>query len=200
MPPHLAHTKNSQKGMIMSTMSRNWCHYSNAEDFIRETHSYFQHLMNAGYDPNYLKPIFSEGAQSLERKLKLKQSNRHQKINKPTLKQQSNLSLHQTICYHSTFHPKDISRNASQSTFQSICRPIFRDLLDVKKIIAAHHRPKNPQDILIPSKLRPCQEIECNAEHYLKNTHLTTCAETLNYDEMREEAIAKGLPSLNYQV
>ena len=70
----------------------------------------------------------------------------------------------------------------------------------MKKLTVACYRPKNLRDVLIPSKLRPCQEIECNVEHHLKNTHLATCVENLNYDEMREDAIAKELPSLNHQV
>ena len=71
--------------------------------------------MNAGHDPKHLKPTFSEGAKSLEQKLQ--RSNKHEESNKPPSKQSSTLSPHQTLYYHPTFHPKDVSRIKSKQHF-----------------------------------------------------------------------------------
>ena len=69
------------------------------------------------------------------------------------IKQNSNTkksSTNNKIFYHRVYHPKDITN----ATIQQIYHQCFKNLPDFQNLTICNSRPRNLQDILIPSKLR----------------------------------------------
>ena len=80
--------------------------------------------------------------------LQLKMSNK-----RIFIKQNSNTkksSTNNKIFYHRVYHPKDITN----ATIQRIYHQCFKNLPDFQNLTICNSRPRNLQDILIPSKLR----------------------------------------------
>ena len=63
-----ARVKDAQRGVILSNAARHQRHCSEVKDCIKETKACFQRLLSVSYDPNYLKPLFKEGAVHLPAK------------------------------------------------------------------------------------------------------------------------------------
>ena len=72
---------------------------------------------------------------------------------------------------------------------KEICGPMLGDLLDVRQLNAAYHRPKNLRDLLMPSTLKMCPGKENNVESHLEGSSLVNCIEEINYCETRENEI-----------
>ena len=73
-----------------------------------------------------------------------------------------------------------------QKLYAETCGPILRDLLDIRQLTIAYHRPKNLRDLLMPSKLRECDGEENQVDTYLDQVGLHQCTDEINYLDTRE--------------
>ena len=87
-----------------------------------------------------------------------------------------------------------------QEIYAKTCGPMLKDYLDIQQLTIAYHRPKNLRDLLMFSKLKPCQGIENQVETYLQEAQLEDCIEEINYDDTREEEINQEQHHLNVEV
>jgi len=113
---------------------------------------------------------------------------------KPTVKP------HQRLFFHPTFHPKDISRKSMQEMYSKTCGEIFKDLLDVKQLTIAYHRPQNLRDLLMPSKLKTCDGEENQVQHYLQTTNLADYINEITYETTRKREIEQEKDHLQSEV
>ena len=72
-----------------------------------------------------------------------------------------------------------------QEIYVKTCGDLFKDLLDIQQLTVAYYRPDNIRDLLIPSKLKNCNEQENQVEFYLKDADLTDCIDEINYEQTR---------------
>jgi len=71
-----------------------------------------------------------------------------------------------------------------QELHHKTCGLIFRDLLEIKQLKVAYHLPANVRDILMPSKLKTCNEEKFAVSTHIKNTNLEYCIEEIDYYEI----------------
>lgn len=175
--PNSAHPNNTLDGMVCSMLGRAWRHCSNKKDYSNESKLLFQRLINVGYNPTKLHQVFTKAAMKIQQRQKYTYSTNNQ----PTEKIKPN----QRLFLHSTFHPKDVSRRMIQMIYKRTCGPVLYDLLDIKQLTIAYHRPTNLRDLLMPSKLRECPGEINQVEYHLYDTALEDCIESLDYTSQR---------------
>lgn len=107
---------------------------------------------------------------------------------------------HQRLFLHPTFHPNDASRKQMQIIYANTCGPDLKDLLDIRQLTIAYHRPKNLRDILMPSKLWECEGQENQVETYLQETGLDSYVETIDHKKIRSEQIKQESALLQEEI
>ena len=130
--------------------------------------------------------------------MKLSQNKKLNKMLQSTIKPA--LQQHQRLFLHPTYHPKDMSHKRMQEIYKETCGPMLGDLLDMRQLTVACHRPKNLRDLLIPSKLKSCPGKENNVEFHLKGTTLENHIEAINYEEIREKDVQEETINMKTEV
>ena len=74
------------------------------------------------------------------------------------------------VSLHQAFHLKDISCSTLQQICNETCGPVLLDLLGVDRAMIACHRLHNLKDLVIPSRMKPCDESNLKASSHLINT------------------------------
>ncbi len=108
IPPKSAHPPGVLKSLIYGNLQRFWLQNTNREDYVSHTSAFFTHLLNRGYDPETLTPIFEEAAAKLDSPTKTKPKTR---------------ASHDTTFLHWEYHPTGISRPTIRHAFTSILSP-----------------------------------------------------------------------------
>ena len=61
IPPGSAHPKGILKSLIFGTLQKYWSQNSKREDFLSAASAFYGHLLNRGYHPKALTPLFFRG-------------------------------------------------------------------------------------------------------------------------------------------
>ena len=108
IPPKSAHPPGVLKSLIFGNLQRFWRQNTNREDYVLHTSAFFTHLLNRGYEPETLTPIFEEAAA---------------KLDSPTQTKPNHRASHNTTFLHWEYHPTGISRQTIRHAFTSILSP-----------------------------------------------------------------------------
>ena len=114
IPPKSAHPKGVLKSLIFGSLQRFWLQNSDKSDYMTTAAAFFGHLLNRGYTPTELTPIFEEAAASIDHK------------EASTWRSVSRSSTN-SIFIHWEFHPRDIGRKAIRQTFHQILAPVLAE-------------------------------------------------------------------------
>ena len=125
-------------------IGRYWLQHTNTNDFIKQIKMFTKLLLKRGYSSDEIRKNIILASE----KLQLKMGNKRIFIKKPKHTQKS--STKNKIFYHFIYHPKD----STNTTIQQIYHQCFKNLPDFQNLSIHNSRPRNLQDILIPSKLR----------------------------------------------
>ena len=87
-----------------------------------------------------------------------------------------------------------------QELFKKTCGPILRDLLDIRQLTIAYHRPTNLRDLLMPSKLKQCDKEDYKVSFHTKGTHLEHSINSLDYTKLRESDIPNEKDNLSLEI
>ena len=149
IPPHSAHPLGVLKSLIFGNVLRYWNQNTHRHDFIEATSAFYGHLLNRGYTPEKLTPIFQEAAATIDtRSLRLikRSASNHEPLTADT---KSNLFLHWE------YHPRDIPRQLIRKVFNDTIMPALIDSpISVTRITIAYSTPRSLAQCLTKTQLR----------------------------------------------
>lgn len=142
IPSFSAHSPSVARGLIFGMLRRYWLQNSRTADYQRFAGSFFQHLLDRGYNSDFLDGEFLAAAKKLEQ---------------PKIPG-SNDAAESLAFLHVQFHPFQIPRKEIQAAFHSTCADTLRtarsdnedvfERLGVKRLIVAQSRATNLRDRL----------------------------------------------------
>ena len=130
IPPKSAHPKGVLKSLIFGNLNRFWIQNTEPSDYVSTTAAFHQHLLNRGYTPEELDPLFLEAADNIDRR------------------QNTALATHtrtsaNSIFVHWEYHPRDISRQAIRQTFNAVLGPALAEANLPTRPTIAYSVPQN---------------------------------------------------------
>ena len=148
IPPESAHSQGVLKSLIFGNVFRYWLQNSNTTDFVSTTRDFYTHLLNRGYTPGTLTPIFHAAAEKI-----------HQRAQKdPTTTPNAEEPNKQQLYLHWEFHPRDITRYEIRSVFNTTLAPILsKPPLAIKQLIIAYTNPPNLRRCITKTQLQETQ-------------------------------------------
>ena len=133
IPPRSAHPKGVLKSLIFGNLHRFWLQNSDRADYMATTKAFHGHLLNRGYSPTELQPLFLEAADSIDASTGTTKA-------KP-------MTAPKGFFLHWRFHPRDLSRQTIRRAFMDILTPP----------LAASHLPAHPTIAFsVPNNLGHC--------------------------------------------
>jgi len=118
---------------------------SHTSDFTTVTQDFYCHLLNRGYKPEVLTPIFCQAAEEITARAK-----------KTTASSSSarNTGERQTFL-HWEYHPRDIQRHDIRTVYNEILAPIITaPPLGIQRLTIAYNNPPNLRRLLTRTQLR----------------------------------------------
>lgn len=114
IPPHSAHPIGVLKSLIYGNLQRYWAQNSNRATFIATAGDFYGHLVNRGYKPEVLTPIFAEAGRAIDSKA----------LN-PTRTTRSSTSMPRSnrLFIHWEYHPRDINRTTIRQVYEQTLQP-----------------------------------------------------------------------------
>ena len=85
---------------------------------------------------------------------------------KPSNKKNKNKDMHGSILLYPECHPKDVSRNESQTMFKTTYKERFQDFLNTDECMIVYHNPDILRKLIIPSSLKQCEGIQNSANYH----------------------------------
>ena len=145
IPPESAHSPGVLKSLIFGNVFRYWLQNSHTSDFIRATRDFYCHLLNRGYRPEVLTPIFRLAAEKITAR-----------ANKTTATRSSvGNTVEQQIFLHWEYHPRDITRYELRSVYNDILAPLIAaPPLGIQRLTIAYKNPPNLRRLLTRTQLR----------------------------------------------
>ena len=144
LPPSSAHTRGVIKGMIYGLMSRYKSQNTHRKDYIFFTTLLFRRLLARRWQRDEIYPIFVDAAERLEQP----------RPQPPSRDETSNADEMQgTLFFHLQYHPHDVSRREIRSLFEKHCGDLFRECLDVDRLVIAYSRLHNIGEYCTQAKL-----------------------------------------------
>jgi hypothetical protein len=144
--PSSSHPPGVMKGLIYGSVRRFWLQNSNPDDYRQVIKAFFTHLRAQGHTREKLIPLFLEAADHVDSQ---------QTAPKPIKAQPSITTAADSrpLFFHIQYHPLELPSSLIRSTFDRCC-PTLRTELDVDRIIVAHLRQPNLQDLLCKTQLQ----------------------------------------------
>ena len=143
IPPESAHSQGVLKSLIFGNVFRYWLQNSKRSDFIATTRDFYGHLLNRGYKPSVLNPIFLAAAEKIHQ--------RAQKIGETPSKKETN---NKQLFLHWEFHPRDIQRYEIRSVYNTTLAPfISNPPLGIQQLTIAYKNPPNLRRCLTKTQL-----------------------------------------------
>ena len=107
IPPQSAHSPGVLKSIIFGSVFRFWEQNTSPSDYIATTRDFYQALLNRGYRPEVLTPIFQSAATLLDQRAKRKTATATADTlprpqSRPKQREENKLFLHWE------FHPRDV--------------------------------------------------------------------------------------------
>lgn len=136
------------RGLIFGMLRRFWLQNSRTADYVRFAGRFFQHLVDRGYDYEFLEREFMAAAEKLER---------------PKLSGPNDAADTALAFLHVQFHPFQLPRREIQAVFRQTCADTLRtarsanedvfERLGVRRLIIAQSRATNLRDRLCRTRL-----------------------------------------------
>jgi hypothetical protein len=144
IPPESAHSKGVLKSLIFGNVFRYWQQNSHTSDFIRVTKDFYCHLLNRGYTPKVLNPIFYDAAERI--------TERAEKTPDPNT---GGTTAAKQLFLHWEYHPRDITRYEIRSVFNTTLAPILaQPPLGIQRLTIAYKNPPNLRRLLTRTQLQ----------------------------------------------
>ena len=142
IPPTSAHPPGVLKSLIFGNLNRFWIQNSDTTDYVATTSAFYGHLLNRGYAPDELKPLFLEAAACLDKR-----------TSNPN-KRPSPRTANNSIFIHWEYHPRDISRRAIRQTFHATLAPTLAESNLPSHPTIAYSVPRNIGHCVTRTQLR----------------------------------------------
>ena len=142
VPANSAHPTGTLKSLVMGMIRRYWLQNTNKTDFIKQIKMFTQRLRKRGYNLEVIKNHILRASQHLQTKM----GNKRTFISKT---KNAAKNENTNIFYHRVYHPRDIKNYSIQRIYKNC----FKNLPKFNGLTICNSRPKNLQDLLIPSKL-----------------------------------------------
>ena len=148
IPPQSAHPKGVLRSLIFGNIKRYWIQNSKRADFLSTAGAFYGHLLNRGYTPEMLNPLFQEVATSIDTKAAKRATNPEQLWPTPLPEQDKRLFIHWE------FHPLDIGRAAIRKIYNETLSPaLLESGLTVSQMTIAFTVPRNIGQCLTRTQL-----------------------------------------------
>ena len=149
IPAHSAHSPSVSKSLIFGMIRRFWLQNTRVEDFIKFAQNFYSHLIDRGYDGDFLNEQFQKSAERLEN------------LSSPKAK---NTNIEKSVFLHVKYHPYQVSRQQLQQAFKNTCAEHLQKTplseneeeyrkLGVNRLVVAQSRAPNLRDRLCRSRL-----------------------------------------------
>jgi hypothetical protein len=144
IPPTSAHPKGVLKSLIFGTLQRYWAQNSDRQTYVATTRDFYGHLLNRGYTPETLDPVFFEAASVIDAK----------RAANPAAPNLSNPHMEKRLFLHWEYHPRDISRHDIRSVFNRTLGPVIATPpLRISQFTIAYHNPQSLRNCLTKTQL-----------------------------------------------
>jgi hypothetical protein len=149
IPPKSAHPHGVLKSLIFSNLQRYWLQNTFRHDFVRISADFYKHLLNQGYTPVQLTPIFEEAAAAIQSKrLRAAQKGK-------ALWNTANTMPTDDLFLHWDYHPRDIGRSAIHQIFvDTLAQPLADANVTFDKLTIAYSTPRYLGQCLTKTQLR----------------------------------------------
>jgi hypothetical protein len=147
-PPKSAHPHGVLKSLIFGVLQRYWLQNTFRHDFVRISADFYKHLLNRGYTPVQLTPIFEEAAAT-------RQSKRLRAAQKgEALWNTANTTPTDDLFLHWDYHPRNIGRSAIRQIFvDTLAQPLANANVTFDKLTIAYSTPRNLGQCLTKTQL-----------------------------------------------
>jgi hypothetical protein len=139
--PYSAHPPGMIKGVVFGVVKRYFEQNSEQSDFIFFTNLFFQRLCARGWDSSYIKPIFIDAIESIQRR------NPNQNNTLPLSTTRGQLFI------HLIYHPCDVPRYQVRQIYNETLQDAILEAMPNSKMTVCYSRPKNIQDIVAQAAL-----------------------------------------------
>lgn len=144
IPPESAHSPGVLKSLIFGNVFRYWLQNSHASDFIQVTQDFYCHLLNRGWKPEVLTPLFTQAAEEITARA--------------TKSSATSSGATQTderqLFLHWEYHPRDITRYDIRSVYNDILAPVITaPPLGIQRLTIAYTNPPNLRRLLSRTQL-----------------------------------------------
>ena len=159
IPPNSCHPPGVLTGLVFGQILRIYQLCTKMEDVDREIRLFHSRLVNRGYQPDVLFPIFVRGVDNATNYLSLTQAQRDAR------KLAKNGNMDERVFLHIQYHPQNASSIVTQQLWRnSISSPPGKETLTqlkncsgfhikIKRLIVAYHRAPNLGNLLTYRKL-----------------------------------------------
>ena len=131
---------------------------------------FYSRLLVRGHKSDCLKQLFLEAIKAIEDK------SNPLIITEMDSKEDNLTASDNRIFFHIPYHPRDISRQKIRDIYEATCENNItnfqnavnvksRELMQIKQLTVAYHRPKNLRDVICPSAL--VESDTCYVSKYL---------------------------------
>ena len=147
IPPGSAHPKGVLKSLIFGTLQRYWSQNSKRDDFLSAASAFYGHLLNRGYTPSMLTPLFIGAAETSNHKASRSAPEETEWDHIPR-------SSSGRLFIHWDYHPRDVRRRTIRQMFEETLAPVLSEAgLPARRLTIAYSTPKNLAKCLTKSRL-----------------------------------------------
>ena len=159
IPPNSCHPPGVLKGLVLGQILRIYQLCTKTEDIDRELRLFHVRLVDRGYQPDVLFPIFVQGVDNATNYLSLTPAQREAR----KLARSGNMD--ERVFFHVEYHPQNVTSKITQQLWRNtISSPSGKETLTqvkncsgfyikIKRLIVAYHRAPNLGNLLTYRKL-----------------------------------------------
>jgi hypothetical protein len=150
IPPQSAHSPGVLKSIIFGNVFRFWGQNTNQQHYIATTKDFYQALLNRGYRPEVLTPIFQSAAAKIDLQAR-KPAKATVEANPPQKQPQQE---EKQLFLHWEFHPRDILRRDIRRVYKATLEPVLsQPPLGVTQFTVAYCNPVSLRRSLTKTQL-----------------------------------------------
>jgi len=170
IPPSSAHPKGILRGLITGSILRYYGLCTNPTDATKKTRQLYSRLIQRGYTPQQLLPLFHNAHTHAKNYISRSQTDSE------LIRQQTLLSSQRRVFLHLPYHPDDPPAHTIQSIWNThVAEPINQPKLSamtnnqqaptpINQLTIAYHRPPNLRNLL---SIRTIHGRGCNVSTFL---------------------------------
>jgi len=150
IPPQSAHSSGVLKSIIFGNVLRFWGQNTHQKTYISTTKDFYQALLNRGYRPEVLTPIFTSAASKIDQQARKPAPAPVDEHRPPQQQQQEEKPLF----LHWEFHPRDIPRRDIRRVYKATLAPVIaQPPLGVRLLTIAYSNPVSLRRSLTKTQL-----------------------------------------------